>query len=148
MLGGAMGKGNGHFSLTLVFGTIAVLSVTSAHARDLESPQVSFQSVQAFDGMPAAKSEAVIAQASNGSMLTAAATQTPREELFGASDASKNKAFAVSGFYDFGLAYTFASPAHWSRAVNRIRVIGEGSSGGVKYKVGGQVNHSSVLRGL
>ena len=82
-----------------------------------------------------------------------------RDELFGAtptpvptdkSDASREGLFGLeasqqqepargirwSGFFNEEIAYTYASPGHWSRAVSRLQLEGRGElAPGVKYKI-------------
>ena len=58
------------------------------------------------------------------------------------------KAFSVSGFYGLEVAYTYAGPAHWSNAVNRLQLVAEGSlSENVKYKLGARVDVDPVYLG-
>lgn len=83
----------------------------------------------------------------SGPRLTLAETD-PRTEnltsggLFGASD----KANARFGgfFYALG-AYTYAAPTHWSRAVGKLQVTGQGElTDQVKWKIGGRVDVDPV----
>jgi hypothetical protein len=71
-----------------------------------------------------------------------------RDELFGTKPAAApatDKPFALSGFYDFLGAYTYADPTHWSNAVNRFQLSAQGSVGAnVKWKVGGRVDVDPV----
>ena len=69
----------------------------------------------------------------------------PANESFGTA---KEKAFAVSGYYGLETAYTYASPAHWSRAVNRLQLEAQGSlSGSVTYKLGVRADVDPVYYG-
>jgi hypothetical protein len=100
---------------------------------------------------PAPQDHSVGAARSNGfgvgdGAFVVAANSSARDELF-ASQKSEvpERPVGIHGFYDFGLAYTYASPAHWSRALSRFRVSAEGALGGdVKYKIGGQVEFDPV----
>ncbi len=79
--------------------------------------------------------------------LLAGDAPSSREDLFGLEPTEKKKVSgaSVSGFYDLGVAYTTASPGHWSRAVNRLQLSAEGAlSEGVKYKVGARVDLDPV----
>jgi hypothetical protein len=61
-------------------------------------------------------------------------------------DASRDKAGAapaakITGFFDGLAAYTYDQPAHWSRAVARLQVNGQGRlSENVTWKLGGRVD--------
>ena len=51
---------------------------------------------------------------------------------------------AVTGFYQNDLAYTYASPGHWSRFNNMLDLAVSGTSGGLGYKLGGRVNYDPI----
>lgn len=70
-------------------------------------------------------------------LASASASDVAEPDAVPARDA---KAFTLSGFYSFELAYTYGEPQHWSRAVNRLQLTGDGSFGAVKYKVGARVD--------
>jgi len=88
-----------------------------------------------------------------------------REELFGLPPAGKppaekpaagepllvkpapERGFALNGFYDFELAYTYPKTAHWSRAVNRFQLEASGRIGGNKWKLGGRADIDPVYYG-
>ncbi len=56
--------------------------------------------------------------------------------------------FSITGFYDFGLGFTYADPSHWSQAVNRLAVDAGGFlNDRVKYKVGVRVDIDPVYYG-
>lgn len=52
-----------------------------------------------------------------------------------------------SGFLSEELAYTYGEPDHWSRAVTRLQVNGQGQWGGLKYKVSARVDVDPVYFG-
>jgi len=88
-----------------------------------------------------------------------------KEELFGLPPAGKppaekpaagelppampapDRGFALNGFYDFELAYTYPKTAHWSRAVNRFQLEASGRIGGNKWKLGGRADIDPVYYG-
>ncbi|HKY01577.1 MAG TPA: DUF1302 family protein, partial [Burkholderiales bacterium] len=50
-----------------------------------------------------------------------------------------------SGFFNETVAYTYGSPNHWSRAVSRLQITGQGAlGGGLKYKVSARVDVDPV----
>jgi hypothetical protein len=54
----------------------------------------------------------------------------------------------IGGFYDALIAYTYADPSHWSRAVNRLELDVAGRFGEtVKWKLGGRVDADPVYFG-
>lgn len=58
-------------------------------------------------------------------------------------DASPKTKFG--GFVDGLGAFTYASPAHWSRAVGRVQVVGQGTlTNDIKWKIGGRVDVDPV----
>src|SRR4029450_12327732 len=51
----------------------------------------------------------------------------------------------IYGFVDTLAAYTYASPAHWSRAVARLQLSADGSlADNLKWKLGGRVDVDPV----
>lgn len=71
-----------------------------------------------------------------------------RDALFGAAPAApedKGTGIKWSGFLNETIAYTYADPKHWSRAVTRLQINGQGQLGaGVKYKISGRVDVDPV----
>src|SRR5437763_10213875 len=92
---------------------------------------------------------APFAAAPRGIHLAGSNEPSARESLFSTDQPdAKNKGISWSGFYGLGLDYTYASPAHWSRAVNRLQFDIEGAlSESVKYKLGGRVDADPVYAG-
>ena len=92
---------------------------------------------------------APFAEAPRGIHLAGSNEPSARESLFSTDQPdAKNKGISWSGFYGLGLDYTYASPAHWSRAVNRLQFDIEGAlSESVKYKLGGRVDADPVYAG-
>ena len=74
------------------------------------------------------------------------AEPSSRDALFGdAAGAEPEVSARVSGFYEFTLAYTYADPKHWSRAVNRLALDGRGDlASGVKWKLGARFDVDPV----
>ena len=72
--------------------------------------------------------------------------QASRDELFGSAKADDEKSTSrLSGFLESTLAYTYASPSHWSRAVGRLQLVGQGElAGQVKWKLSGRVDADLV----
>jgi hypothetical protein len=71
--------------------------------------------------------------------LTLAAADSPPK------DAPSGSAIKFGGFLDGLGAYTYASPAHWSRAVGRLQLTGQGElAGQVKWKIGGRIDVDPV----
>ena len=66
--------------------------------------------------------------------------------MFGTDSAAAGKSGAkVSGSFEGLGAYTYASPAHWSRAVGRLSLAAQGEfNADVKWKVGGRVDGDLV----
>ena len=63
-------------------------------------------------------------------------------DLLGAADRSNAK---FGGFFDGLGAYTYASPSHWSRAVGRLQLTGQGElTDQVKWKIGGRIEVDPV----
>ncbi len=50
----------------------------------------------------------------------------------------------ISGFFQNRLAYTYAKPRHWSKFENTLDVSATGRSGGVAWKLGGQLNYDPI----
>jgi hypothetical protein len=70
-----------------------------------------------------------------------------RESLF-ADSTVDDRGAKFSGFDEFTLAYTYADPKHWSRAVNRLALDARGElGGGVKWKLGARVDVDPVYMG-
>src|SRR5512139_3939564 len=70
-----------------------------------------------------------------------------KDALFGDAAGSDSDGVKLSGFYEGTLAYTYADPKHWSRAVNRFAVDGRGTWGDVKWKLGARVDVDPVYMG-
>ena len=69
-------------------------------------------------------------------------TDVASDGLLGAADKSNSR---FSGFLDALGAYTYASPAHWSRAVGRLQLTGQGElTDQVKWKIGGRIDVDPV----
>jgi len=67
-----------------------------------------------------------------------------REALFG-EEPKEEKPVRWSGFLDSLASYTYADPEHWSRAVGRLQISGNGElSPGVKWKIGARVDGDLV----
>lgn len=49
-----------------------------------------------------------------------------------------------SGFFNEEIAYTTGEPGHWSRAVSRFQLNGQGSFAGLKYKISARVDADPV----
>ena len=83
----------------------------------------------------------------HGQIMPIAASDSRLSDIL--SDESLSKAdaasFKVGGFLDGLAAYTYAAPAHWSRAVARLQVTGQGTlADDVKWKIGGRVDVDPV----
>lgn len=83
----------------------------------------------------------------HGQIMPIAAADSRLSDIL--SDESLSKAdaasFKVGGFLDGLAAYTYAAPAHWSRAVARLQVTGQGTlADDVKWKIGGRVDVDPV----
>ena len=81
--------------------------------------------------------------------LRLAATESDllsKDALFGTGSGSVAKAGAkVTGSFEALGAYTYAQPAHWSRAVGRLSLTAHGAfSADVKWRVGGRVDGDLV----
>ena len=89
-----------------------------------------------------------------------AAAPASRDELFGitppaqpaapaqttalpAVDTAQNS-IKWSGFFKEELAYTYAEPSHWSRAVSRLQINGQGNLEGLKYKISARIDADPV----
>ena len=70
-----------------------------------------------------------------------------KDALFGDAPDSDADGVRLSGFYEGTLAYSYADPKHWSRAVNRLAVDGRGTWGDVKWKLGARVDVDPVYMG-
>src|SRR5437667_11429108 len=86
-----------------------------------------------------------------GSFCIGAAAQTGSEEaaadaLFGfGSPPSGASTAKVNGFVDALVAYNYAKPAHWSRAVGRLALNAQGEvADTLKWKIGGRVDVDPV----
>lgn len=78
-----------------------------------------------------------------GAMLIA---QSSRDELFGSEPRREEKSKSrLTGFMESTVAYTYATPSHWSRAVGRLQVGAQGSLGDhLKWKVSGRADADLV----
>jgi len=70
-----------------------------------------------------------------------------RDALFGETPDGDYTAPRVSGFYEFTLAYTYADPKHWSRAVSRLAVDARGTVSDAKWKLGARFDFDPVYMG-
>jgi hypothetical protein len=69
---------------------------------------------------------------------------TSKDTLFGTA-APETPAVKLSGAFDSLVGYTYADPAHWSRAVGRLSLAAQGAfSESVKWKVAGRVDGDLV----
>jgi hypothetical protein len=76
----------------------------------------------------------------------AAADSSSKDALPGSADSTSDKPnLKFGGFLDALGAYTYASPAHWSRAVGRLQLTGQGTlAEDVKWKAGGRIDVDPV----
>jgi len=51
----------------------------------------------------------------------------------------------LSGFVNEEIAYTYADPTHWSRAVTRLQLSADGKIGAAKWKIGGRADYDPVI---
>jgi hypothetical protein len=73
--------------------------------------------------------------------------QVSRSELFGSDQPAdaQPKSVRLSGFVEGLLAYTYAKPVHWSRAVGRLQLTGQGElADDVKWKLSARVDADPV----
>ncbi|HEX4933020.1 MAG TPA: DUF1302 family protein [Gemmatimonadaceae bacterium] len=71
--------------------------------------------------------------------------QASREALFAAEKAESPAGARWSGFLEGTAAYTYENPSHWSRAVARLQLVGQGElAEGVKWKVGARIDADPV----
>ena len=72
--------------------------------------------------------------------------QATREALFGSpKEAKEEPTSRLTGFLESTLAYTYSDPSHWSRAVGRLQLVGQGTLGDqVKWKLSGRVDGDLV----
>ena len=57
----------------------------------------------------------------------------------------QGRAANITGFFDEVIGFTYAKPAHWSRAVSRLQLEGHGEFGsGIKWKVSGRIDADPV----
>jgi hypothetical protein len=97
---------------------------------------------------PAAASGWLIAHASVANEIGEVAPPSGEERLLEAVSFADGKPFTISGFYGLEAAYTYALPAHWSRAVNRLQIEAQGSlSSAVTYKLGVRADIDPVYYG-
>ena len=145
-------------ALTAIGALLAATTLTTAHAAG----------TIVYDDALTTSAPAYVPQ-KGGDAPTAASAWVPnnvlaqsREELFGLPPGGKPPAdkpaagepslakpapdsgFALNGFYDFELAYTYPNTGHWSRAVNRLQLEAGGRIGGNKWKVGGRADIDPV----
>ena len=98
------------------------------------------------DGMPDAPHRFARQPASAypvGAMLIA---QSSRDELFGTTKSADDKPKSrLNGFVESTLAYTYANPSHWSRAVGRLQLVGQGElADEVKWKLSARADADLV----
>ena len=102
----------------------------------------------AVDALNAGASGIGMARLADHGPLLAANAPTSREQLFDVVRPERKEPSGITGFYGIGVAYTYADPAHWSRAVNRLQLAAEGSlSDRVKYKLGARIDADPVYFG-
>ena len=76
------------------------------------------------------------------------AVPSSRDELFGEPKAADSSSYKIGGFVDGLGAYTYATPAHWSRAVARFQVTAQGAlSENLKWKLSGRAEVDPVYFG-
>lgn len=76
-----------------------------------------------------------------GSAAATAADDVDLDALLrvGAADAQSGSGFKLSGYADFGAAYTLSDPGHWSKLSARVELGASGAlGGGVKWKLSGR----------
>jgi hypothetical protein len=80
-----------------------------------------------------------VAQAASANESAPSLAPAARDELFGVGKPTDEapKGARIGGFVESLVAYTYADPSHWSRAVTRLQLVGQGQiSDGIKWKVG------------
>ncbi|MEP6656019.1 MAG: DUF1302 family protein [Betaproteobacteria bacterium] len=83
--------------------------------------------------------------ASRDALFGDAPPKNARDALFDADAPAARASPRLSGFIDGLAAYTYADPTHWSRAVARLQLTGQGEIGnGVKWKLSGRVDGDPV----
>jgi len=72
--------------------------------------------------------------------------QSSRDELFGSpKEAPDEPKSRLSGFLESTVAYTYENPSHWSRAVGRLQLVGQGTlADQVKWKLSARVDADLV----
>jgi hypothetical protein len=73
--------------------------------------------------------------------------QASRDELFGTEKPAGEPSASpkLGGFLEGLVAYTYGEPSHWSRAVGRLQLTGQGElAEGVKWKLSGRVDADLV----
>jgi hypothetical protein len=75
--------------------------------------------------------------------------QATRDDLFAADKPVAEKTGPrLGGFVEGTVAYTYADPTHWSRAVGRLQIVGQGElAENVKWKLGARVDADLVYFG-
>ena len=78
-----------------------------------------------------------------GAMLLA---QSSKDELFGSAKTADEKPKSrLSGFMESTVAYTYENPSHWSRAVGRLQLTGQGElADQVKWKISARADADIV----
>jgi Protein of unknown function (DUF1302) len=156
-------KTNNNTALTTIGTLLAAGTVMTAHAAgtitydDALSAPASAYAPQEGVGGPAVPPSLPPAAQSPARLLVQS-----KDELFGLPPAGKasaekpvadepplakpapDRGFALNGFYDFELAYTYPDTGHWSRAVNRLQLEASGRIGGNKWKLGGRADIDPV----
>lgn len=132
---------------TVVVGTLSTISTAEDRLFEPSLPAIPGAS-QVAGALPVPKSAELARQASHvnaiGTMLIA---QASRDELFGSEKPSddKPKKSRLSGFVEGLAAYTYADPSHWSRAVGRLQLVGQGElADKFKWKLSGRVDGDLV----
>lgn len=105
----------------------------------------SAQSGPAFAGAPESSGTKLAQTSSPVAGDQVGSPSAGRAELFGLADPKEPESIRTSGFLESTIAYTYSSPAHWSRGVVRGRVAAEGAlAEGAKWKLSGRVDVDPV----
>jgi hypothetical protein len=91
-------------------------------------------------GKPAAPAKPAEPSTKDELFTPAPAAQVPRA----APETASASGPKWSGFVSEEIAYTYSEPNHWSRAVTRVQLTGQGQWGSVKYKISGRFDADPV----
>ena len=152
-----------HFSLGDSLSAIVVLSLVSDGAQGARDAQTATNCTGRAGSLQercgeitfSAQSGQAVARATESFPRMLAQASSPvaddrvgalgRAELFGLAEAKESASIRTSGFLESTIAYTYASPTHWSRGVVRGYVAAEGGlAEGAKWKVSGRVDVDPV----